>query len=58
MIKRYIVLTDKGFTDNDDMISTDNMQVLGWAEGINPADAARRFKKEYPELLKGMAIWL
>lgn len=53
MIKRYIVLTDNGFTENNDMMSTDNMQVLGWAEGINPPDAVRRFKKEYAKLLEG-----
>lgn len=45
IIKRYIVLTTQGFTENNDMMSTNNMQVLGWAEGINPPDAVRRFKK-------------
>ena len=53
MTKRYIVLTTHGFTENDDMKSTDNMQVLGWAEGINPPDAARNFKREYSNLLEG-----
>ncbi len=53
MIKEYMVLTTHGFTENDDMVSTDNMQVLGWAKGINPIDAARNFKKEYSKLLKG-----
>ena len=42
-----------GFTENDDMMVTDNMQVLGWTEGLNPLDAARNFKKEYPKLLEG-----
>lgn len=53
MIKKYIVLTTHGFTENDNMMSTDNMQVLGWVEGINPPDAARNFKREYSELLEG-----
>ena len=53
MIKRYIVLTTHGFTENDDMVSVDNMQVLGWAKGLNPLDAARNFKKEYSKLLEG-----
>lgn len=35
------------------MVSTDNMQVLGWTEGINPRDAVKNFKKEYFELLNG-----
>lgn len=53
MNKKYIVLTTHGFTFNDDMISTENMQILGWAEGNNPVDAVKNFKKEYSELLKG-----
>lgn len=52
-MKKYIVLTFHGFTENDDMISTDNMQVLGWAEGTDYLNAADNFKKEYPKLLKG-----
>lgn len=53
MIKKYIILSNHGFTENDDMVSTDNMQVLGWAEGTNPSDAVKNFKKEYAKLLKG-----
>lgn len=53
MIKRYIVLTTHGFTENDDLMSTENMQVLGWAKGLNPVDAAKNFKKEYSKLLEG-----
>ena len=53
MIKKYIVLTMHGFTENDDMISTDNMQVLGWAAGINPNNAVKNFKKEFSKLLEG-----
>ena len=53
MIKNYIVLTTYGFTENDDMVSTDNMQVLGWAKGDNPEDAVKNFKKEYYKLLEG-----
>lgn len=53
MNKKYIVLTTHGFTENDDMMSTDNMQVLGWTEGINPKDAVKNFKKECSKLLEG-----
>lgn len=53
MIKKYIVLTTHGFTENDDMISTNNMQVLGWAEGNNPSDAVKNFKNKYAKLLEG-----
>lgn len=53
MIKKYIVLTTHGFTENDDMMSTNNMQVLGWTEGINPSDAVKNFKNEYSKLLEG-----
>lgn len=53
MIKKYIVLTTHGFTENDDIVSTNNMQVLGWTEGINPIDAVKNFKKEYSKLLEG-----
>lgn len=53
MIKKYIVLTTHGFTENDNMMSTNNMQVLGWAEGTNPPDAVKNFKKEHSKLLDG-----
>lgn len=53
MIKKYIVLTTHGFTENDDMVSTNNMQVLGWVDGINPEHAVKNFKKEFSKLLEG-----
>lgn len=52
-MKKYIVLTNQGFTENNYCVSTDNMQVLGWAEGINQADAIENFKKNYSKLLEG-----
>lgn len=52
-MKKYIILTNQGFTENNYCKSTENMQVLGWAEGTDYINAADNFKKEYSKLLKG-----
>lgn len=46
MTKKYIILTNDGFTEDRDGVATSNMQVLGWAEGSNPALAFEHFKNK------------
>lgn len=46
MIKKYIVLTADGFTEDVDMESTENLQVIDWIEGNNISDAFENFKKQ------------
>ena len=46
MTKKYMVLSSDGFTEDRDGVATSNMQLLGWANGSNPALAFEHFKNK------------
>lgn len=45
MTKSYIVLSSDGFTEDEDMMPTENFQVLCWVKGNNISEAFENFKK-------------
>ncbi len=51
-MKKYIILTNQGFTESPTNKSVENQQVLGYAVGNNENEAIKRLLRENPHIIE------
>ncbi len=49
-MKTYIFYTSEGFTQDNNLIDTENCQILDWQKGKDEKEAFENFKKENPHI--------